>query len=64
MTIKKAVKKRTAGLKQFIIAGRPTAAQFMKVYGKKGPAMTWAKREAAGDSAAEFQAALAKKVGK
>ena len=64
MTLKKATKNRAAGLKQFAAAGRPTAAQFVKVYGKKGPKMTWAEREAAGVSAEKFQAALAAKVSK
>jgi len=52
---------RAAGLAQFILAGRPTKAQFIKVYGKRGHLMTWVQREAAGVSAAYFQTALAKK---
>jgi hypothetical protein len=64
MTVKKAIKARTSGLKQFIVAGRPSKADFVKVYGKKGPAMTWKQREEAGVSAEQFQAALAKKVSK
>jgi hypothetical protein len=65
MTIKKAAKNRTAGLKQFILAGRPSKKDFVRVYGKKGPAMTWAEREAAGVPAEKFQEVLAsKKVSK
>ena len=28
----------------FAVAGRPTKAQFMKVYGPQGPKMTWEQR--------------------
>jgi len=51
------------GTRLFALAGRPTKAQFIKVYGPKGPAMTWAQREAAGVDAKHFQAALATKGG-
>jgi hypothetical protein len=49
------------GTRLFAIAGRPTKAQFVKVYGEKGPRMTWAERAEAGVSAEKFQAALAAK---
>jgi hypothetical protein len=39
----------------------PTKAQFVKVYGPKGPSMTWAQRANAGVDAKHFQAALAAK---
>ena len=44
------------------IAGRLTKAQFVKVYGEKGPRMTWEQRAAAGVPAKKFQAALAEKT--
>jgi len=34
-----AIKARSAGLAQFILAGRPSKSDFIKVYGKRGPAM-------------------------
>jgi hypothetical protein len=49
------------GTRLFALAGRPTKAQFVKVYGAKGPAMTWAQRAAAGVPASKFHAALAEK---
>ncbi len=49
------------GTRLFALAGRPTKAQFVKVYGPKGPTMTWAKRAKAGVPAGKFQAALAEK---
>jgi hypothetical protein len=49
------------GTRLFALAGRPTKAQFVKVYGTKGPTMTWAERAKAGVSAGKFQAALAEK---
>jgi hypothetical protein len=51
------------GTRLFALAGRPTKAQFVKVYGPKGPKMTWAERAAAGVDAKHFQAALAAKGG-
>jgi hypothetical protein len=36
-------------------------AQFVKVYGSKGPAMTWAQRAKAGVPTGRFQAVLAEK---
>jgi hypothetical protein len=49
------------GTRHFAVAGRPTKAQFVKVYGEKGPRMTWEQRAAAGVPAKKFQAALAEK---
>lgn len=49
------------GTRLFALAGRPTKVQFIKVYGPKGPKMTWAQRAAAGTDAKHFQAALAAK---
>jgi hypothetical protein len=40
----------------------PTKAQFVKVYGARGPTMTWAQRAKAGVDAKHFQAALAEKT--
>jgi hypothetical protein len=50
------------GTRLFALAGRPTKAQFVKVYGAKGPTMTWAQRAKAGVDAKHFQAALAEKT--
>ncbi len=53
---------RSAGLSQFALAGRPSAADFVKVYGtKKAIGWTWIQREKAGVSAADFQKVLASK---
>ncbi len=49
------------GTRLFALAGRPTKAQFVKVYGPKGPKMTWGQRAEAGVDAKHFQAALAAK---
>jgi hypothetical protein len=49
------------GTRLFALAGRPTKAQFIKVYGPSGPKMTWAQRAKAGVDAKHFQAALAAK---
>ncbi len=49
------------GTRLFALAGRPTKAQFIKVYGTQGPKMTWAQRAKAGVDAKHFQAALAEK---
>ena len=49
------------GTRLFALAGRPTKAQFVKVYGAKGPTMTWAQRAKAGVPAGKFQAVLAEK---
>jgi hypothetical protein len=49
------------GTRLFALAGRPIKAQFVKVYGAKGPTMTWAQRAKAGVDAKHFQSALAEK---
>jgi hypothetical protein len=36
------------GTRLFALAGRPTKAQFVKVYGPQGPKMTWAQRAKGG----------------
>ena len=51
------------GTRLFALAGRPTKAQFIKVYGPMGPKMTWEQRAKAGVDAKHFQAALAAKGG-
>jgi hypothetical protein len=51
------------GTRLFALAGRPTKAQFLKVYGPKGPKMTWAQRAEVGVDAKHFQSALAAKGG-
>ena len=50
---------RSEGLQQYKLAGRPTRAQFVAVFGPNGPRMTWTQRAAAGTPAEKFQAALA-----
>ncbi len=40
---------------------RPSQQDFVKVYGPKGPKMTWEQRAKAGVPAEKFQAALAAK---
>jgi hypothetical protein len=50
------------GTRLFALAGRPTKQQFVKVYGPKGPTMTWAERAKAGVDAKHFQAVLAEKT--
>ena len=51
------------GTRLFALAGRPTKAQFIKVYGPQGAKMTWDQRAKAGVDAKHFQAALAAKDG-
>ena len=51
------------GTRLYALAGRPTKARFVKVYGPKGPKMTWAQRAEAGVDAKHFQAAPAAKGG-
>ncbi len=46
------------GTRLFTLAGRPTKAQFVKVYGPNGPKMTSAQRAEAGVDAKHFQEAL------
>jgi len=59
-------KARAAGVKLFVAAGRPTATQFVKVFGKDGVRMTWQERAAfvglasAEEAAAKFQSMLTK----
>ena len=53
----------TEGTRLYALAERPTKAQFIKVYGAKGPAMTWEQRAAAGVPAEKFQEVLKAKLG-
>jgi hypothetical protein len=46
------------GTRLFALAGRPSKAQFVKVYGPQGPKMTWEQRAKAGVDAKHFQEAL------
>ena len=46
------------GTRLFALAGRPTKAQFVKVYGPQGPKMTWEQRAKSGVDAKHFQEAL------
>ncbi len=46
------------GARLFALAGRPTKAQFVKVYGPQGPKMTWEQRAKAGVDAKHFQEVL------
>jgi hypothetical protein len=46
------------GTSLYALAGRPTKADFVKVYGPKGPAKTWAQRVKVGVDAKHFQEAL------
>jgi hypothetical protein len=50
------------GTRLYALAGRPTKAQFIKVYGAKGPSMTWEQRAAAGVPSEKFQEALKAKL--
>ena len=50
------------GTRLYALAGRPTKAQFIKVYGAKGPSMTWEQRAAAGVPPEKFQEALKAKL--
>jgi hypothetical protein len=45
------------GTRLYALAGRPTKAQFVKVYGPQGPKMTWEQWAKAGVDAKHFQAA-------
>jgi hypothetical protein len=60
---KKARANITEGTRLYALAGRPTKAQFIKVYGAKGPAMTWEQRASAGVPAEKFQETLKAKLG-
>jgi hypothetical protein len=46
------------GTRLFALAGRPTKADFIRVYGPKGPSMTWVQRAKAGVDAKHFQEEL------
>jgi hypothetical protein len=46
------------GARLFALAGRPTKAQFIKVYGSQGAKMTWKQRAKAGVDAKHFQEVL------
>jgi len=50
---------RSEGIRLFQLVGRPTAEQFIRVYGERGPKMTWEERAAAGIPAEKFRSALA-----
>ena len=52
-------KSRAEGLRLFVLAGRPSKEDFVKVFGLSGPKMTWQQRAEAGVPAAKFQSALA-----
>jgi len=52
-------KSRAEGIRLFILAGRPSKEDFVKVYGPTGPKMTWEQRAEAGVPAEKFQSALA-----
>jgi hypothetical protein len=51
------------GTRLYALAGRPTETDFIKVYGPKGPKMTWVQRAQVGVDAKHFQEALAAKHG-
>jgi hypothetical protein len=61
---KKARQNISEGTRLYALAGRPTKQQFVKVYGPKGPSITWEQRAAAGVPAEKFQEALKAKLGK
>lgn len=46
------------GTRLYALAGRPSKADFIKVYGPQGPKMTWEQRAGAGVDAKHFQEAL------
>ena len=60
---KKARANITEGTRLYALAGRPTKAEFIKVYGAKSPAMTWEQRASAGVPAEKFQETLRAKLG-
>ena len=53
---------RAEGIKLFKLAGRPSKPDFIRVYGERGPRMTWGERAKAGVSAKQFQTALKAKL--
>ena len=60
---------RSEGLRLYKLAGRPTKAQFIRVFGKDGAKFTWEQRAkhaelaSAEEAAAQFQSMLAAKQG-
>src|SRR5258708_40245488 len=52
-------KSRAEGIRLFMVAGRPSKEDFVRVYGPAGPKMTWEQRAKAGVPAEKFQGALA-----
>jgi hypothetical protein len=58
LTKKEVSANRSEGLRLFKLAGRPSKADFVAVYGPNGPKWTWEQRAAAGVDAEHFQAAL------
>jgi hypothetical protein len=61
---------RSEGLRLYVLAGRPTKAQFIKAFGKDGAKWTWQRRAkhaelaSAEEAAKKFQSLLAEKVSK
>ncbi|MGA8490289.1 MAG: hypothetical protein WB711_07695 [Terriglobales bacterium] len=70
LTSEEAGAARSEGLRLYRLAGRPTKAQFIRVYGKDGAKWTWEQRAkhaelvSAEEAAKKFQTMLAAKVGK
>jgi hypothetical protein len=58
------IKARVEGLRLFKVAGRPSKADVIKVYGPKRPWMTWARRAAAGVPRRSFRRLLKKQSGR
>lgn len=58
---KSAGEKQAQGRRLYRLAGRPTPEQFVMLYGKRGPRMTWQERADAGVPASKFQAELAER---
>jgi len=59
VAVKKATANRKEGLRLWVLAGKPKPEDFVKVYGPKGPKMTWDQRAEKGIPAERFQDALA-----
>ena len=63
---KKAISARSEGVRLYQLAGRPSHAEFRKVFGKDGGKLTWTQRAeklglaSAEEAAAQFQTLLAK----
>ena len=68
MTLEERGKARAEGLRLFVLAGKPKKSDFIRVFGKKGPAWTWEQRAkqaglaSAEECAASFQSLLKKAV--